>query len=100
MHQSVRLVGSVVLCWSPLTSHVLVVYFSMVEVQNTSWELVGSSCWVMCDLSETKIGCNKTNYLLSGDRRSNCHIGCVTLCDKQAAMCVGGEDNNVVTDSQ
>ena len=45
MHQSARLVGSVVLCWSPLTSHVLGVYFSMVDVQDTNCHLVGSSCW-------------------------------------------------------
>ena len=37
--------GSVVLCWSPLTSHVIGVYLSMVEVQDTSCHLVGSSCW-------------------------------------------------------
>ena len=40
MHQSARLVGSVVLCWSPLTSHVLGVYFSMVEVRKTQAGLV------------------------------------------------------------
>ena len=45
MNQSARLVGSVVLCWSPLTSRVLGVYFSIVEVQDTSCHIVGSSCW-------------------------------------------------------
>ena len=45
MHQSARIVGSVVLCWSPFTSHVLGVYFSMVDVQDTSCHKMGSSCW-------------------------------------------------------
>ena len=43
--KSARLVGSVVLCCSLLTSHVLGVYFSMVLVQGTICHLVGSSCW-------------------------------------------------------
>ena len=55
MHQSARLVGSVVMCCSSLTSHVLGVYFSMVEVQETSCHILGSSCWVTCDISETNL---------------------------------------------
>ena len=37
MHQFARLVGSVVLCWSPLTSHVHGVYFSMGETQAVNY---------------------------------------------------------------
>ena len=45
MHQSARLVGSVVLFWSPLTSRVLGVHVSMAEVQDIICHLLGSSCW-------------------------------------------------------
>ena len=58
-----RLVGSVFLGCSPLTSHVLGVYLSMVEVQDTSCQLVGSSCWGMCDISETSLLTHMVQHL-------------------------------------
>ena len=39
------------------------VYFSMVEGQDTSCHLGGSSCWVMCDHSETSLSTQMLQHL-------------------------------------